>query len=209
MRHLFCERNERNLFDDFSLQIDLGEVLQVAGANGAGKTTLLRILAGLSSLYEGEFEWRGNKVTRPWEYSDEIAYLGHRPAIKECLTPLEMLAWYSAVKQSSSDESRWRELLAEVGLQGYEHTPCNSLSAGQKRRVSLAALHLGEPALWILDEPFTALDTQGTRMLAAWIRAKVGNGGSVLFTTHQSVDLQVDWLTVLELSSQENGGLPQ
>jgi heme exporter protein A len=201
---LSCERNERLLFGDLSLEIAQQQVLQIAGPNGSGKTTLLRILAGLMPAMSGDFCWRGRAVASPHEYSDELIFLGHRAAIKDRLTPLEMLSWYAAIRHSRAlEEEHSLELLSRVGLRGYEQTLCHQLSAGQKRRVALATLHLSDTALWILDEPFTAIDRQGTSMLEEWIAEQTNRGGSVIFTTHQPVNLKVQSFSVLELPGVE------
>ena len=192
------------LFSGLSFQLGSGELLQIAGANGAGKTTLLRILCGLIPAAFGSFQWRGRPVASPWEYSDELAWIGHRPAIREALTPREMLDWYAQVNAVPDVDGA--ALLDEVGLSLHGDIPCRQLSAGQRRRVALAMLQMRSVDLWVLDEPFTALDRSGTRMLGDWIARHTNAGGSVLLTTHQSIDLPVSGFRVLELGSSPGTG---
>ena len=161
VRNLTCERNECALFRGVSFEVKSGQVLQIRGANGTGKTTLLRALTGLMPSTEGEFSWRGQPVSHPDEFSDELFYLGHKPAIKPRLTPREMLNWYSAIRSVAVDREQSSRVLTETGLEGMEETLCNQLSAGQQRRVALAALRSDISDLWVLDEPFTSIDQQG------------------------------------------------
>lgn len=188
VENLFCERDDRVLFDGLCFSVSAGEIVQIEGANGSGKTTLLRILGGLSGNYEGDIHWRGEPIGRVREqFRRELLYFGHQPGVKGLLTPEENLRWYCAL-HPSLDRSRLNEALEQVGLRGYEDVPCHSLSAGQHRRVSLARLYLSDAPLWILDEPFTAIDKQGVIAKEALIGRHIERGGSVILTTHQ--DLQ-------------------
>lgn len=197
---LTCERDERVLFADLSFTVEAGSLWQVQGANGSGKTTLLRIIAGLNSEFSGELAWLG-KACRDVraEYQQSLFYLGHAPSVNRTLTPLQNLRWFCAL-QGFRDDAAIHAALAELGLRGYADIPCYQLSAGQQRRVSLARLLLTPAKLWILDEPFTALDRQGVAELEARVSRHAQRGGAVLLTTHHSLQTQHP-LTVLNLDA--------
>ncbi|WP_372741545.1 cytochrome c biogenesis heme-transporting ATPase CcmA [Neptunomonas sp.] len=184
---LFCERDERTLFDGLAFTLAAGELMQIEGANGSGKTTLLRILSGLSNDFEGEIYWRGKLIEKMKdEFLSSMLYFGHQPGVKGMLTPVENLQWYSAIHPALSAEKILAALDA-VGLKGYEDVPCHSLSAGQNRRVSLARLYMNTATLWILDEPFTAIDKHGVAAKEKWLAGHVAAGGSVILTTHHDL----------------------
>jgi len=184
---LFCERDDRVLFDGLTFSVAAGEIVQIEGANGSGKTTLLRILSGLSRNYEGCLYWRGEAMEQVAEqYRSELLFFGHQPGVKALLTPEENLRWYQAL-HPSLERGDLRFALEQVGLRGFEDVPCHMLSAGQNRRVSLARLYLSKAPLWILDEPFTAIDKRGVAAKEALIRQHVDRGGSVILTTHQEL----------------------
>ena len=184
---LFCERERRVLFSDLDLSLNAGEVLQVEGANGSGKTTLLRILTGISDAYEGEVRWCGRSISScRSEYQMNMHYLGHAAGIKAALTAEENLRWYAALSGERGDARIW-EVLAKVGLRGYEDTPCYTLSAGQQRRVNLARLYLLPKKLWVLDEPFTAIDKAGVKAIEKLMSDQAEQGGAVIVTTHQDL----------------------
>lgn len=175
-QNLSVERGGRVLFSDLSLTIGAGELLHLRGANGAGKTTLLRILAGLSRYgYDGEITLR-----------EPCLFSGHSSAVKAALTPRENLAWNASGEDYGSRE-RIDGALDAVGLAGYEQMPTGRLSAGQQRRVNLARLYLTARPLWLLDEPFTAIDAPGVEALTQRMRAHCDGGGSVVLTTHQEL----------------------
>ena len=190
VRQLRCERDERVLFADLSFAVARGTALQLRGPNGAGKTTLLRILAGFHPDYEGEVR----RAPGP------LAYLGHRPALSGLLTAEENLAHYLSLTAPGTEASAIMNALERVGLAGYETVPCQALSAGQQRRVSLARLPLlGMAApLWLLDEPFTALDDRGIALVTALLEEHQAGGGGAIFTTHQPLTprsgLETLWL---------------
>jgi len=187
VKNLYCERDERVLFDGFSLQIKPAEVVQIIGQNGSGKTTLLRILCGLSDAYEGELFWKKQPLEEVRsEYYQSLLYVGHLSGVKSSLTAEENLQWMIQL-DSSLNKCTIREALKKVGLYGFEDVPCHSLSAGQQRRVGLARLYLSRASLWILDEPFTALDKQGVGEKEALIAEHVSAGGSVMLTTHHDL----------------------
>jgi heme exporter protein A len=197
---LYCERDERVLFAGLDFSVAAGQVLQVAGANGSGKTTLLRILCGLNADYEGEIRWDGKDVREaPEQYRGDLFYLGHSPAINKTLTPLQNLRWFCALR-GRRDDAAILAALAELGLQGYQDIPCYQMSAGQQRRVSLARLLLGGARLWVLDEPFTALDRHAVAELEARIAAFARQGGAVILTTHHQLQLSCE-LQVLNLDA--------
>ncbi|HEY8939453.1 MAG TPA: cytochrome c biogenesis heme-transporting ATPase CcmA [Cellvibrio sp.] len=187
LRDLGCERDERLLFSGLDLQVAAGDVVQIGGPNGAGKTTLLRALAGISNDYQGQILYAGKPLPdASWDFARDRLYLGHLPGIKKSLTPSENLAWYLA---QAGGRISIDEALAAVGLYGYEDTPCYQLSAGQLRRVALARLHLAEARIWILDEPFTAIDKLGVSQLEVLIARQSAQGGVVILTSHQDLTL--------------------
>lgn len=203
------ERGDRLLFDRFSLQLRKGEVVQLAGANGAGKTSLMRSLVGLLPPQKARFSWLGQEVPSANIFSDEILYLGHKPAVRFQLTPLENLRWYANLQSGqvkSANEADLVSSLASLGLAGYEDEPCSQLSAGQKRRVSLARMAISRARLWVLDEPFTAVDVHGVKILCDWIEKFTGDGGTVLFTTHQSIDFKESQRRIIDLDRLLNPG---
>ena len=206
IKNLSCERDERVLFEGLSDSFKSGEIVQIYGPNGAGKTTLLKILTGLSSIYEGEILFQGAKH-RGYEYYSSLLYLGHLPAVKTSLTPFENLSWYFGIngtKQEGTDAAQipsaetLTRALETVGLRGYESTPCYQMSAGQQRRVALARLYCSKAKVWILDEPFTAIDKSGVAKLEEKINDHASQGGLVILTTHQALNL--DHYRVLDVS---------
>lgn len=187
VENLFCERDERVLFEDLSFTASAGEVIQVEGQNGSGKTTLLRILSGLSNNFEGDIFWKGQAVADVRDdFFRELLYFGHHPGVKAVLTPEENLQWYAAM-HPGVDGGLINGALDKVGLCGYEDSPCHTLSAGQNRRVSLARLYLSHAKLWILDEPFTAIDKKGVAEKEQLMLDHADRGGCVIFTTHHEL----------------------
>ena len=177
-RSLGIERAGRELFRALDLTVRPGEIIHLRGANGAGKTTLLRILAGLSRFgFEGDVE----RV-------DDVLFLGHYSAVKSLLTPRENLSLHPSGERFA-DQEAIDAALEQVDLYGYEDVPAGQLSAGQQRRVNLARLYLSRHRLWLLDEPFTAIDVQGVARLQQRFLQHAGSGGAVLLTSHQALDL--------------------
>lgn len=174
---LACERDDRLLFRDLGFRAAGGELWQVAGPNGAGKSTLLRILAGLFGFYSGRVCWSMAGVP-----TQQILFLGHRSGLREELTARENLAWYCALHQQPV--SAIDAALTSVGMAGYEDVPVAQMSAGQQRRVALARLWLPGKQVWILDEPFTAVDAAGVDMLEQRLRQQVADGGLVIYSSH-------------------------
>jgi heme exporter protein A len=188
--NLCCSRGEKRLFSGVSFSLQQGEYLHLEGDNGVGKTSLLRLACGLSPLEQGEIRWQGKPVS---ENSDELrsnlAYLGHQLALKEDLTPLENLLLHAAVAGKQLSLPQAKAALAQLGLKGREHLPVRVLSQGQKRRTALARLVVSTAKLWILDEPFVALDPAAQNALSEVINTHLSNQGMVLLTSHQAVSL--------------------
>jgi heme exporter protein A len=187
---LTCVRGERRLFAGLDFAVGPGEWLHVQGENGAGKTSLLRILAGLAHPVEGEIRWNGEPIDRLAEdYRRELLFLGHHGAVKEELTALENLQLSAALDGGGLADREAIAALHRFGLKGREELPVRFLSAGQKRRVLLARLVTRKAKLWILDEPFTALDVKAVDMLSKLIGEHAGAGGMVVLTSHQPLPM--------------------
>jgi len=193
-----CLRDDTPVFTPVHMTVEPKDVWQVAGPNGAGKTTLLRAICGLFDHIQGECLWLGQSVAKQQlERNAELLYLGHHPGVKGALTAFENLAWAMKVAGGGADDDAFSHALAQVGLAGYEHTLCHQMSAGQQRRVALARLYLSKAKLWVLDEPFTAIDVQGVVRLEQLISAHAADGGSVVMTSHQPI--RCDGLNTLKL----------
>ncbi|MFT7689211.1 MAG: heme exporter protein A [Candidatus Azotimanducaceae bacterium] len=177
---LFCERDERLLFGGLSFSLAPGSVLQIKGPNGAGKTTLLRILCGLFKEYEGEILWSLEK---------HPLYLGHKPGVKDLLTVEENLRWLCEIQQLSPSAKQMSTALLEVGLGSYENVFAGSLSEGQRKRINLARFYLLDSPVWLLDEPFSAIDIEGVAKLEERFQDHIANGGSIILTSHQAIDI--------------------
>ncbi|MBA57438.1 MAG: heme ABC transporter ATP-binding protein CcmA [Pseudomonadales bacterium] len=191
---LFCERDDRVLIRDLDFTLHPGEVMQIEGPNGSGKTTLLRILCGLSDDYEGDIRWQGEARHQvDSRFRSDTLYFGHLTGVKFSLSPRENLRWILQLKGVSPKlaglDERIDQALKSVGLHSYEDVPVYSLSAGQKRRVALARLFVEPARLWVLDEPFTAIDRKGVEQLEGLIQSHAEMGGSVLITTHHALEL--------------------
>ncbi|HGO5824363.1 TPA: cytochrome c biogenesis heme-transporting ATPase CcmA [Mannheimia haemolytica] len=189
LNQIACERGETRLFEGCSFTVQSGEWVQIEGHNGIGKTSLLRILAGLSLPAEGEVLWNDLAIQKQRDhYYAELFYLGHYSGVKPELTPWENLRFYQKIQQLPQDDDALWQALSKVSLIGREDLPCSHLSAGQQRRVALAKLWLTNAKLWILDEPFTAIDKKGVADLIAHIEQHCEKGGLVIFTSHQATE---------------------
>ena len=187
---LACVRGERRLFAEVGFHLDGGELLYLQGRNGAGKTSLLRMLIGLLPPEAGRILWRGRDIqAQADEFRAELCYLGHHNAIKDELTPLENLLVSAQLSDESLDEGAALDALEKVGLAGRTELACRFLSQGQKRRVALSRLCFDARALWVLDEPYVALDAAAIELVAGLIGAHLQRGGLALLTTHQSVEV--------------------
>lgn len=187
---LCCVRGERELFSSLDLRISAGNCLHVRGENGVGKTSLLRLLTGLSKPESGEVLWGNQSIALdPIAYHRELLFLGHRDALKEDLTALENIQMYAALDDIALPQEKALAALWRFGLRGRENLPVNCLSAGQKRRVLMARMLTRQAKLWILDEPFNALDTQAIQEMQNLIVEHLSVDGLVVLTSHQEVSI--------------------
>ena len=196
-----CVRGNRCLFRGLSFRLEAHQALRVRGENGSGKTSLLRIVAGLSPAESGRVSWNDCNIRALGEdYLREFLFLGHSNGLKDDLTPVENLRYALVLAGVGADEPALRVALAEQGLASIADLPVKLLSQGQKRRVALARLSFSaQKPLWILDEPFIALDVASVDRLARTITEQVQRGGMVMFTTHQEVELSGTAMCTLEL----------
>lgn len=202
---LSCERDWRLLFSNLNLSLNSGQMLQVSGPNGSGKTSLLRLLAGLMQPTAGKILFQGEQLNScRQQMAQNTLWIGHAAGVNALLSPQENLAWLCALQHSATSE-QILQALEQVGLKRFYDVPTHSLSAGQQRRVALARLHLpSAPKLWILDEPFTALDRQAVAELEQHLVAHCERGGMVIFTTHHELQQRSDNFVELELGQRHS-----
>jgi len=200
---LQCERGHRRLFDRLSFQVAAGQCMHIAGDNGAGKTSLLRILCGLLRPTSGEVRWHGRPVGQVRdEYGADLAYVGHLNGVKDDLTAAENLDTGAAMAGLQPAPGQVLEALRRLAIERFAQWPAGQLSQGQKRRIALARLALaGRAHVWILDEPFNALDRNGVEILNGLIEQHVASGGAVVLTTHQAWQAPVP-VVRLELAAE-------
>ncbi len=204
-RDLACERDDRLLFSGLNFQLAAREILQVEGRNGSGKTSLLRIVCGLALASSGGIYWRDQPVERVRsDYLGQINYLGHHAGVKAELTPLENLRFAQALTNPRRGVDL-NAVLGRLSLRGFEDVPCRMLSAGQNRRVGLARLLVSDALLWVLDEPFTALDRKGIADVEDIFLEHVRAGGVVILTTHHTTRLDGCTVKVIDLSDGVSG----
>lgn len=185
---LSCIRGERTLFTNLSFELTAGQLLHVRGDNGVGKTSLLRMLVGLSSPAAGTLTWQGASLAKAGDgYRREMAFIGHHTALAAELTALENLQFRAQMEGLQHSRESLIASLADFGLKGRAHLPVAWLSAGQKRRALLAWLAVKRAKLWVLDEPFNALDAQATQMLSERIASHIDHKGMVVMTSHQAL----------------------
>lgn len=201
-KQLTSIRGERTLFSGLSLTVPAGQLWQIEGPNGAGKSSFLRILAGLLPPQAGTVSFNGVAITSNLEqYYQHLLFIGHKAGIKPELTAIENLEFYAAVQGLPLQEPPY-EILAQLGLVGLEDVPAQRLSAGQQRRIALARLWLSQAPLWILDEPFTALDVDGIALLHERFAAHLQAGGAIILTSHQELVTSLYAVNTLRLRYQ-------
>ena len=183
---LSCIRDDRVLFEGLAFELVSGQVLLLEGKNGSGKTSLLRILCGFREPDAGQVFWCGDAINDSQYYAD-MAYVGHLDGVKKELTVLENLKVSLALGQSG--QYSIQQALAKVHLTDYDDVLVQALSAGQKRRLSLARLLITKNIVWILDEPFTSLDKQGIALIETLMSEHCANGGMIVLTSHHDIDL--------------------
>ncbi len=183
---LCCIRDDRTLFQSLNFKLKNSQVLLLEGKNGSGKTSLLRIICGFREQDEGELFWC-NTLLKDSEYYSELAYVGHLDGVKKELTVLENLKMSLALAQPGKYSIE--QALQKVHLYGYDDTLVHSLSAGQKRRVSLARLLITKKSLWVLDEPFTSIDKQGIKLIESLMHEHILDGGMIILTSHHDLQL--------------------
>ena len=182
--NLQCIKQDRELFAELNFEIQSHDVLFLTGSNGAGKTSLLRLLAGLSSPQAGEVQWNGMDITECREdYNESLLYLGHKLALNSALSAIENLRFWLGI-QGISEAFNLYQLLAQLGLAGFEDLPVAHLSAGQQKRVSLSRIWLKPSRLMILDEPFNALDKDSRERLETKLLEHTQAGGMLIITSH-------------------------
>jgi heme exporter protein A len=192
LESITCVRGGRTLFEELNLEIKPGSILRISGDNGSGKSSLLRILCGLLTPHAGKVFWGSDPITEDRDqFHGELIYLGHIPALKADFSAIENLMSLALLGGQSISNEEAMNALREAGLDRQAHRFIRTLSQGQKQRIALSRLLLPQPkSIWILDEPFNALDRDANRALQNLLINHVNRGGIVALSSHQ--DLQID-----------------
>jgi heme exporter protein A len=200
VQKLQCSRGDLAVFQGLSFTLSAGKLLWVEGRNGSGKTTLLRTVCGLFLADEGEISWKDDSIKKVADvYYRQLLYIGHQNALKLDLTPLENLQLLCRLAGKPVTDVEIEDALLKMGLAGYEDVPVRQMSQGQQRRVALSRLLLTDASLWVLDEPFVALDVAAVELLQSILVKHVENEGMVILTTHQAVPLPAEKMQRISL----------
>ncbi len=183
---LSCTRSERVLFNNLELVAHSGQCLHVIGANGSGKSSLLRILCGLLTADQGSVAWNDKPIENNINYLEELAYIGHKDALKNELTAVENLLFYQHC-DSQPDDDLIDDYLERLGILACADLLAQQLSFGQRRRLAFARLQIKHYPVWILDEPFTGIDHAGRELIEALCLGHCQQGGIIILTNHQSL----------------------
>lgn len=198
--NLSCLQGDRLLFEHLSLSLYGGQILLVEGLNGSGKTSLLKILTGLKMAEQGEIYWHGTEISEPGsDYHEKVTYVGHHDGVKRELTCLENLRLVQAMGNPSDIDLD--DALEQVNLYPYGDTPVGNMSAGQRRRLSLARLIVTRADLWILDEPYTSLDKASMALFQSIFESHLKVKGMIVMTSHHEIDMPSVDLIRLDLSA--------
>jgi heme exporter protein A len=188
INNLSCQRGYNLLFENLSFELNSGEVLKISGPNGSGKTSLMKILSGLNSFETGSIEYDNIKINSE-KYNLDFLYLGHLAALSPELSCLENLK-YTAHLGNNNLNPDFSDALAKVGLEKFENELVGKLSAGQKKRIALSLLFITQSKVWLLDEPFSALDSQAIKIIESRIEEHCNSGGLCILTTHQECNIK-------------------
>lgn len=180
-------RGFRVLFHELNCEVAPGELLEVTGSNGAGKSTLLHCLTGLRRPEQGVVSWNGQPVREGPRFREDLRYIGHRVGVKLSLTVRENVRLGASL--AGADAVEFDSTLQHFALSACVDVPCARLSAGQRRRVALARLAISPGRLWILDEPYSALDSAGQKLVSDLLKSFCAEGGTVVMTTHHAVSI--------------------
>jgi len=187
VNNLSCQKGYNLLFENLSFEINSGDVLKISGPNGSGKTSLLRIIAGLSSFESGEIDYDSYKLNSE-QYKLDFLYLGHLASLSPELSCIENLR-YSSLLGANDSNNDYLMVLKQVGLEKYENDLVGTLSAGQKKRIALSLLFITRSKVWLLDEPFSALDSKAIKIFENKIEDHCTQGGICILTTHQECNI--------------------
>lgn len=201
INNLSHSKGAKRLFHHLSFQLAPGERVLVQGANGAGKSTLLKIVAGLLTPDKGSITYQGYALhNETANYFNEMSYLGHQNGLKKALTPFENVQAQLALANVSVTRTQIETLFEDLALTAHSHQLCETLSAGECRKVALACTLLKNKKLWILDEPFTSLDKASDLKLQGYCEQHLAKGGMIVFSCHQGAHRYAD-AQIIPLSS--------
>ena len=188
VNNLSCQRGYKLLFENLSFELNSGEVLKVSGPNGSGKTSLMKILAGLSSFETGSIDYDDTKINSE-RYNLDFLYLGHLAALSPELSCLENLKYTMRLGNDNLDLD-FSDALKKVGIEKFENELVGKLSAGQKKRIALSLLFITQSKVWLLDEPFSALDSKAIKIIETRVEDHCNSGGICILTTHQECNIK-------------------
>jgi heme exporter protein A len=198
---LSYRRGDQTLFEHLSLEVSGGQLVWLRGHNGRGKTSLLRLLAGLARPDQGRITWGGAALAETENFNTERVYIAHANALKDDLSVFEALQFLAVLHGRDGGAAAVQDALELLGMRKRQRAPIRTLSQGQRRRVALARLALETgPALWVLDEPFDALDVEGIEVVNGLLTRHLARGGSVVLTSHQPLTLTGAVPRTLELA---------